>query len=159
MLEAEPDLDVLIVPAGGGSGLSGACLAGKSLSPRLRVIGVQAAASPAILAALDDDGAEPIVVRPTLADGLAGNIEAGSVTIDLVRRHVADIVTVTEDEIAEAMRVLAREHGLIVEGSGAVGVAALMQGKVRIDGGPTAMLLTGRNIAPNVLAGVLRSEK
>ena len=151
-----PDVRTIVVPIGGGGLISGIGLAA-SLRPGVRVVGVQAAASPAILAALDDDGAEPIVVQPTLADGLAGNIEAGSVTIDLVRRHVAEIVTVTEDEIAEAIRILAREHGLIVEGSGAVGVAALMQGKVSIDDGTTAMLLTGRNIAPTVLAAVLDS--
>jgi threonine dehydratase len=94
-------------------------------------------------------------VLPTLADGLAGNIEAGSVTVDLVRRHVHEIVDVNEDEISDAIRFLAREHGLIVEGSGAVGVAALLHGKIAADGGPMALLLTGRNIAPKVLAAVL----
>jgi threonine dehydratase len=124
----------------------------------VRVVGVQAAASPAVLAALNDGGATPIVVQPTLADGLAGNIEAGSVTIDLVRRHVAGIVTVAEDEIGDAIRFLAREHGLIVEGSGAVGVAALLQGRVALDGGPTAVVLTGRNIAPKLLAALLNEQ-
>jgi threonine dehydratase len=105
------------------------------------------------MAALDHAG--PIAVRPTLADGLAGNIEPGSVTIDLVRRHVAEIVTVTEGEIAEAMRVIAREHGLIVEGSGAVGAAALLHGKISAGDGVTAILATGRNIAPKLFAAVL----
>jgi threonine dehydratase len=152
LFDQVPDLCTIVVPIGGGGLISGVGLA-STLRPGVRVIGVQAAASPAILNALADSG--PIVIEPTLADGLAGNIEAGSVTVDLVRRHVDDIVTVTEDEIGDAIRLLAREHGLIVEGSGAVGVAALMQGKVSIDGGPTAVLLTGRNIAPKVFAALL----
>jgi threonine dehydratase len=154
LFDQVPGLRTIVVPIGGGGLISGVGLAA-TLRPGVRVIGVQAAASPAILSALDDDGASPIVVHPTLADGLAGNIEAGSVTIDLVRRHVADIVTVTEEEIGDAIRFLVREHGLVVEGSGAVGVAALLQGYVTNDGGPTAVLLTGRNIAPKLLAALL----
>jgi threonine dehydratase len=148
-----PDVRTIVVPIGGGGLISGVGLAA-TLRPDVRVVGVEAAASAAVLAALDDNGATPIVVQPTLADGLAGNIEAGSVTIDLVRRHVADIVTVTEDEIGDAIRFLAREHGLIVEGSGAVGVAALLKERIALDG-TTAVLLTGRNIAPKVLAALL----
>ena len=132
LFDQVPDVRTIVVPIGGGGLISGVGLAA-TLRPGVRVVGVQAAASPAILAALEDGGATPIVVQPTLADGLAGNIEAGSVTIDLVRRYVADIVTVTEDEIGDAIRFLAREHGLIVEGSGAVGVAALLQGRVALD--------------------------
>ncbi|MEY2461049.1 MAG: threonine dehydratase, partial [Acidimicrobiaceae bacterium] len=138
---------------GGGGLISGVALAA-TLKPGVRVIGVQAAASPAVRVAVQG-GDQPIDVLPTLADGLAGNIEAGSVTVDLVRRHVHEIVDVNEDEISDAIRFLAREHGLIVEGSGAVGVAALLHGKIAADGGPMALLLTGRNIAPKVLAAVL----
>jgi threonine dehydratase len=154
LFDQAPEVRMIVVPIGGGGLSSGVGLAA-TLHPGVRVVGVQAAASPAILAALDDGGATPIVVGPTLADGLAGNIEAGSVTIDLVRRYVADIVTVSENEIADAIRFLAREHGLVVEGSAAVGVAALLQGRVALDGGTTAVVLTGRNIAPKLLAEVL----
>lgn len=153
LFDQVPDVRTIVVPIGGGGLISGVGLAA-SLRRVVRVVGVQAAASPAVLAALDSDGAAPIVVHPTLADGLAGNIEPGSVTIDLVRRYVAEIVTVTEDEIAEAIRLLAREHGLIVEGSGAVGAAALMHGKLTTDG-TTAVLVTGRNIAAKVFAALL----
>jgi threonine dehydratase len=157
LFDQVPEVRTLVVPIGGGGLISGVGLAA-TLRPGVRIIGVQAAASPAVLAALDDGGATPIVVLPTLADGLAGNVEAGSVTIDLVRRFVTDIVSVTEDEIADAIRFLAREHGLIVEGSGAVGAAALLNGRLDLDGGPSAVLLTGRNIAPNVLAELLNAR-
>ena len=154
LFDQVPDLRTIVVPIGGGGLISGVGLAA-TLQPGVQVIGVEAGASPAMLAALDDGGATPIVVRPTLADGLAGNLEAGSVTIDLVRRHVADIVSVTEEEIIDAIRFLAREHGLIVEGSGVVGVAALLHGHVALDEGTTAVLLTGRNIAASVLSELL----
>jgi len=158
LFDQVPDVRTILVPIGGGGLISGVSLAA-TLRPGVRVVGVQADASPAMLAAVRSDGAAPIELQPTLADGLAGNLEAGSVTIDLVRRHVAEIVTVTEDEIADAMRLLAREHGLIVEGSGAVGVAALRQQKVNADDGAAVVLLTGRNVAPHVFASLLASRE
>jgi len=152
------DLRTIVVPIGGGGLISGVALAA-TMRPGLRVVGVEAAASPAVLAALN--GLDTIDVQPTLADGLAGNVEAGSVTVDLVRRYVDDIVSVSEDEIIDAIRFLVREHGLVVEGSGAVGVAALRNGHVDVDAGTaagtgsTAVLLTGRNIAASTLARLL----
>jgi threonine dehydratase len=91
-----------------------------------------------------------------MADGLAGSIEEGSITVDLVRRHVDDMATVSEAEMADAMRVLAFDHGLVVEASGSVGVAALRAGRIKPDqGGTTVVVLTGRNIAPDLLVRVL----
>ena len=112
-------------------------------------------AGPPLVPALG--GAGPITVQPTLADGLAGNLEPGTVTVDLTRQLVADIVTVSEDEIADAIDLLFREHGLVVEGSGAVGVAALLHGRVAVIG-PTAVVVTGRNIARDVFVRVLNRE-
>jgi len=82
------------------------------------------------------------------------NLEAGTVTIELTRRHVAEIVTVTEDEIAHAIAFLSNEHGVVAEGSAAVGVAALLHAKVTADE-PTAVLVTGRNIARPTYVDVL----
>ncbi|MEY2454603.1 MAG: threonine dehydratase [Acidimicrobiaceae bacterium] len=156
LFEQVPGLRTIVVPIGGGGLISGVALAA-SVQPGVRVVGVQAQASPAVRHAVEGrDG--PIDVQPTLADGLAGNIESGSVTVDIVRRHVDNIVSVTEDEIADAIRFLATQHGLVVEGSGAVGVAALLHGHIGTGEGPTALLLTGRNIAPTVLARVLSAQ-
>jgi threonine dehydratase len=149
-----PSLATIVVPIGGGGLISGVALAA-STRPGVRVIGVEAAASPAMIAALA--GTSVIDVGPTLADGLAGNFEEGSVTVELCRELVDDIVTVTEEEIREGMRYVAREHGLVIEGAAAVGVAALQQGHVNTVGGATAVLLTGRNIALDVFAGVITS--
>jgi threonine dehydratase len=99
---------------------------------------------------------EPVSVEPTLADGLAGNLETDTITVAITRDHVDTIVEVDEDEIAAAMRYLAFEHGVVSEGSGAVGVAALQSGRIApSDRGSTAVLITGRNVAPATLAAVL----
>jgi threonine dehydratase len=151
LFDQMPDVRSIVVPIGGGGLISGIALA-STLRPDVRVVGVQAAASPALLAALD--GQTSIDVKPTLADGLAGNLEHGTVTIDLARRLVADIVTVSEEEIAVAIAFLCREHGLVVEGSGAVAVAAVLHGLVPAEG-PTAIVVSGRNIAHDALVRVL----
>ena len=98
----------------------------------------------------------PVAVGPTLADGLAGNLEPGSVTVELVRAHVAELVAVTEAEIEEAIRLLVSEHGVVAEGAGAVATAALLAGKVAVAGRPVA-LVTGRNMDTAVLGRILSS--
>jgi threonine dehydratase len=143
----------LVVPVGGGGLLAGTLLWAAD-RPDVRVVGVEAAASRALSAAVAAGRVVAVPVAPTLADGLAGNLEAGSVTPALVRGRVHAIVAVTEEEIERAIRFLAAS-GLVVEGSGAVGVAALLAGRVPADGGTVAVLLTGRNIAAGTLARVL----
>jgi threonine dehydratase len=102
-------------------------------------------------------------VGPTIADGLAGNIEPGSITVEVARRLAAAMLAVSEDEIKAAIRYLAFEHGVVSEGAGAVGVAALLAGRLDRtahgeDGAaerPTVVLVTGRNITPPLLASIL----
>ena len=155
VLEQVPDVATIVTPIGGGGLASGIGLAATTAGRRIRVVGVEAAQSPAWRSALDAGRPVPITAGPTLADGLAGNFEPGSVTFDLVQRTIADVVTVSEDEIATAMRFLAREHGLIAEGSAAVGVAALLTERAARTEGATVVIITGRNIATSTLAGVL----
>jgi threonine dehydratase len=88
----------------------------------------------------------PVDVQPSLADGLAGNIEDNSITFDLLQQHVRDIALVEEPEIAAAMRWLVEHEHVLVEGSAAVGVAALLGGLIRPDG-PVVAVLTGRNVS------------
>jgi threonine dehydratase len=145
----------VICPIGGGGLAAGLGLAA-SRSGRITVIGVEAAASPAISAALRAGQVTPVQVQNTLADGLAGNLEPGTPTVDLIRDHVRSLASVTEDQIAEAIRYLAREHGLIVEGAGAVPVAALLTGLIPASG-LTVAIITGRNITLQSLAHVLQT--
>jgi threonine dehydratase len=157
LLEQVPDLSTVVAPVGGGGLISGVALGLLSEARAdIRVVGVVADASPAMLRAYEVGRDTSVVVEPTLADGLAGNLEPATITVDIVREHVAAIVAVSEEAIAAGMRYLAFEHGIVSEGSGAVGVAAVQTGLVgRAREGATAVLVTGRNVAPATLAAVL----
>ena len=155
ILEEHPETDLLIVPAGGGGLISGVALAAKGLKPSIRVVGVQSTASPSLHAALAAGRQVPVTVEDSLADGLSGNIAVGSITIDLARRYVDEVLLVSEAEIAAAMRdVLEHEH-ILIEGSAAVTVAALQGGRLPVAGQRVALVLTGRNVAPSVLRATL----
>lgn len=142
-----PEVRTLLVPAGGGGLIGGIGVAAQAAGRR--VVGVQSEASPALQAAFAAGTRVQVDVRESLADGLAGNVEDGSITFDLLRRHVADVVLVTEAQIAEAMRWTLEHEHVLVEGSAAVGVAALRAGLT--PDGPLAVVLTGRNVAAAVL--------
>jgi threonine dehydratase len=142
----------VVCPAGGGGLAAGIGLV--AAPGGARVIGVVAAESPAFRLAFEQGRIVDVPVRETLADGLAGNIEPGSVTVGLARKHLAGVVEVSEEEIASAMRFLFREHGLVAEGSGAAAVAALLSGKVE-PRGVTVALVTGRNVAAGTFARAL----
>jgi len=152
-----PAAPLVACPLGGGSLSSGLGLwaAGR---PGAFVVAVEAERSPGFSSALSAGAITPIEVGETLADGLAGNIEAGAVTFELVRDHVAAVVSVSEPEIEEAIRFLARAHGVVAEGAGAAAVAAVMAGRVERGDGPLVVLVTGRNIALDRLAAVLGED-
>jgi threonine dehydratase len=144
----------LVCSVGGGGLASGLGLwaAGR---PGTRVIGVEADASPAFSTALAAGAITPVDVGETLADGLAGNIEPGSVTFPLIRDHVERVAGVSEPAIEEGIRFLARAYGLVAEGAAAAPVAALMTGAVEPGEGITVVVISGRNIALARLAAVL----
>jgi len=143
-------------PAGGGGLVSGV---GVAVSERqdVRVIGIEAQACQALSTSVAAGEVVEVEVRPTLADGLAGNLEQGSITVELARRHVDSFVTVTETELAAAIRFLHAQHGLVAEGAGAAAVAAVLAGRLEPEGGPLVCVVSGRNIAEEALAGVLAS--
>ena len=150
----------IVAGVGGGGLVAGLGLWAARLHPErvVRIVGVEARQSLAMSAAVRAGRTVPVPIGLTLADGLAGNLEPGAVTVDLVRRHVETLVAVSEAELEEALRWLARAHGLVVEGAGAAGVAALLAGKVVAGPGPTVAILTGRNIALETYAAVLRGQ-
>jgi threonine dehydratase len=158
IVEDLPEVRTVLVPAGGGGLIGGIGVATRALRPDARVIGIQSEASPALHAALEASRVVPVEVKPSLADGLAGNIEPTSITFGLVQDHVSEILLVTEDQIAEAMRWLLLNERVVVEGSGAVGVAALLTRRVRSDG-PIAVVLTGRNVDRSVVNGLFGSRQ
>lgn len=143
----------VVAPAGGGGLLSGLAAWARERG-NVRVVGVEAAVSRALSAAVAAGAVVEVAVGATLADGLAGNLEPGSVTV----AGVADVplVAATEDELVDAMRDLARHHGLVVEGAAAAGVAAVRAGRVETRAGERLIVvLTGRNVALDVFARVL----
>ena len=127
MLADRPAIDTLIVPLGGGGLISGAAIVARARLNDALVIGVEAAASPVFTGALAAGRPVTVPVSKTLADGLAGNMEPESQTFDIVRDMVDRVFQVQEPAIAQAMRDL-EAQGVIAEGAGAVGVAALMNG-------------------------------
>ncbi len=153
LLESIDGPMTIVCPVGGGGLIAGIAL-WASERDDVRVIGVESQASPTMRAALDAGQIVVVEDEATLADGLAGNLEPGSITFDLVRRHVDDVVVVTEAEIAAAMRALYNSDGLVVEGAGAAATAAVVSGRVPVSGTVVA-LVTGGNIAPELFARVL----
>jgi threonine dehydratase len=149
------DGPLTVVCGVGGGGLASGLGLWAAGRPGTRVVAVEAARSPAFSAALAAGAITEVEVGETLADGLAGNLEAGSVTFPLIRDHVAAVASVGEPQIEDAIRFLARAHGLVAEGAGAVPAAALLSGTVEAGDGTTVLVVSGRNIALGRLAEVL----
>jgi len=125
ILEEWPEVDTVVVPMGGGGLISGIGLWMKTVNPRIRLVGVQPEASPPFAAQRVTGSTKPIPIGPTLADGVAGNVERGSITWKLSQRLVDEIVLVSEAEIAQAMGWALRTHRHRLEGSGALSIAAI----------------------------------
>ena len=155
LLEDVTDLEAVIVPVGGGGLISGVAGAVKAARPQIRVIGVQVDACAPFPESLQRG--EPLMRTPkfaTIADGIAVK-RPGTITLPLVRRWVDELVVVDEDETADAMVWLMERSKLVVEGGGAVGVAALLSGKVAAtDDGTTAIVLSGGNVDAGLLAAI-----
>jgi len=144
--EQLPDLETLVVPIGGGGLASGIALALREVNPRVRVVGVQAAACAPYTGATDHGF--------TIADGIAVK-KPSELTGSILRETLEDIVTVTDDEIGEAMVLLLERAKLVVEGAGAASLAAVLA--ERVGGkGQVAALLSGGNIDPTLLISVMR---
>lgn len=157
MFETVPDLDTIIVSVGGGGLISGTGIVARSADHPVRVIGVEAKASPVFTSALAAGRIVPVTVQPTLADGLAGNLEPGSPTFAWVRAIADEILAVGEPAIARAMRGLVQHDRLVVEGAGAVGVAALLSPETGLEltGRTIGIILSGRNVDADVLDRVM----
>lgn len=156
IVEACPDVGAVFVPLGGGGLASGVGLALRAAAPRARVVGVEAAASTPFTTGLARGRITTIEAGPTLAEGLAGNLEPGAITFPLVQRVVDQVVVVSEDALRAAMRGMAAAEHLIIEGSAAVAVAAMAGGHTRSEG-PAVAVVTGANIDLERLVEVLGS--
>ena len=159
LLEDVSDVAKVVVPVGGGGLASGVAIAMKSARPDVEIVGVQVASVAAYPESLRRG--EPVEVPPglTIADGIAVK-RPGVLTLDLIRRWLDDVVVVPEDDVAEAMVVLMERAKLVVEGAGAVGVAALLGGQTAPAArGTTVVVLSGGNVDAGLLASIARRHE
>jgi threonine dehydratase len=158
IVEDLPEVDVVIVPVGGGGLLGGVATAIKSLRPEARVVAVELAAGPGLAPAIAAGKPVP-VPRPigTLADGMTPPF-VGALPLAIVLRLGVELAVVTEDEIAATMRELASRAKLVAEGSGAAATAALLAGRIMVRPGSTVVtIVSGGNVDPDRLSAVLGS--
>ncbi len=156
MLEAVPDLDVLVVPVGGGGLIAGMAVAAKALKPSIRIVGVEPERAASFTAALKAGAPAPAEMSPTLADGLAVSV-VGSNAFAIARPLIDDLVRVDEHDLALAILRLVEQEKSVVEGAGAAGVAALLAGKVGgIAGKKVGTVLCGGNIDSTMLGRIIQ---
>ncbi|MDR5693863.1 MAG: threonine/serine dehydratase [Armatimonadota bacterium] len=153
ILEQLPDASAVLVPMSGGGLISGIALAIKSLAPRVRVVGVEPQGANRFQRSLAAGRRVALERAETVADGLRV-LEPGELTFALVSRYVDEVVTVTDEEILEAVRKLLRYARVLAEPSGAASVAAALFGKVREEGKVVAVI-SGGNIDPQLLRSIL----
>lgn len=159
LLHQVPNIGSVVVPIGGGGLASGVAIALKSERPEVRVIGVQVATCAPFPASLQADEALDVGSALTIADGIAVK-RPGGLTLPLVKRWVDGVVVVPEDDVGEAMVFLLERSKLLVEGAGAVGVAALLSGELSpIRDGTTVVILSGGNVDTGLLAQVVRRHE
>jgi threonine dehydratase len=152
MLADDPDLDVLLVPVGGGGLLAGMAVAARHLAPGVELVGVETERYASMAACVA--GEEPDCGGPTIAEGIAV-ARAGRLTGRIVTALVDDILTVSEEDVEEAMNLLLEIEKVVVEGAGAAGVAALVGHRERFTGKKVGVVLTGGNVDPRLLASVI----
>lgn len=149
VVEQAPEATTVIVPAGGGGLLAGAALAVKSLRPGVRVVGAQSHAMPGIVASVLAGEPRTVPFVQTLADG-AAVAGPSALTLELIERYVDDVVAVHEEDIARTMVLLLERTKFMIEGAGALGIAALLANVVEADG-PVVAVLSGGNVDINLL--------
>ncbi len=158
LLADVPEIERAIVPVGGGGLVSGVAIALKSQRPEIRVVGVQVATCAPFPQSLQTGRPVAVESALTIADGIAVK-RPGELTLALIDRWVDEIVVVAEDDVAEAMVFLLERAKLVVEGAGAVGVAALLSGRLPAGGGATVVVLSGGNVDAGLLAEMARRHE
>ena len=155
VLEAAPEVDMLVVPIGGGGLIAGMAVAACALRPDLRVVGVQASGANATELAFHDRYAGPLESPETIADGLLTRAP-GQHTLPIIRRHVDDVVTVSDEAIAETVVLLMERAKTVAEPAGAVALAALLAGAVAAGGRRSCAIISGGNVDPNLMDRLLQ---
>jgi threonine dehydratase len=157
VLEDLPDADAVLVPVGGGGLISGIALAVKTIAPHVSVYGVQPEASPALRDSLRDGHPyEDYKAGPTICDGLAGGI--GRIVFQVAQKYVDDVLVVQEDAVRRAVAAFVQDEQMVVEGAGAVGLAALEDAPAALKDRRTVVIVSGANIDSQRLADILGQQ-
>jgi len=154
ILEQHPEIDAIVSPIGGGGLIGGIACAVKESRPAVKVFGVQPARIPSMKAAVEAGKPVTLAAAKTIADGIAVR-RAGERTLPLVQKYVDDIVTVEEEEIANAILLLLEREKTLAEGAGAAAIAAVLNRKLRLEGKRVAVLVCGGNIDVTLLARII----
>ena len=152
MLAAEPELDCIVVPVGGGGLIAGVATAAKAINPQIRIIGVEVEAYPSVHNALN--GIQQTQGGSTIAEGIAVK-QPGDKTLEVIRRLVDDVLVVSEDAIEDAVNLLLSIEKTVTEGAGAATLAAVLQNQDKFSGLKVALILSGANIDSRILASLL----
>jgi len=158
LLEDLPEIDAVVVPLSGGGLLGGISLTLKSAHAGIRTVGVSMERGPAMVESLHAGRVVDVVEEPTLADALAGGIRPNVYTFGMIQKYTDETVLVSEEEIAAAMVFALEKHHLVVEGGGAVGIAALLHGKVQDLGEHVAVVVSGGNVDLPLLLKVIEGQ-
>jgi len=154
IMEELPDTEAILVPIGGGGLIAGVSVAAKAMNPEVKIIGVQVEASPSAYLSLKEGRCyERYDHDPTICEGLAGGF--GIVPFEIAKDLIDEVILVNEEETREAILALLEAEQLVVEGSGAVGVAALLFDKVGLKGKKVVAVISGGNIDIGLLAEIL----
>src|SRR5246127_2630925 len=154
ILQQHPDIEVIVAPIGGGGLIGGIACAVKETNPRVQIFGVQPAKIPSMKAAVAEGKPVTLQSAKTIADGIAVR-RAGERTLPLVQKYVDDIVTVEEEEIANAILLLLEREKTLAEGAGAAAIAAVLNRKLALQGKRLAVLVCGGNIDVTLLARII----
>jgi len=153
MLKGQPDLDVILIPIGGGGLISGSAISTKAIKPDIKIIGVEASRYPCMHAAINNQQAK--FGRSTIAEGIAVK-QPGKLTLALIKELVDDIVLVSEEEIEQAVLLLLEVEKTVAEGAGAVGLAALLHEKDKYQGKKVGLIISGGNIDMPILESIIQ---
>jgi threonine dehydratase len=158
ILEELPTVDSIVVPVSGGSILSGIAIVAKNLKPGVEVLGAQPENVAAMYHCLKAGKIIQIPLKPTIADGLDGNIEQGCITLEPIQKYVDEILLFDEDTIKKMIRLLWEKEKQVVEASGAIAVAPIAETPKRFAGKQTVAVITGGNIDDKVFESILSSN-
>jgi threonine dehydratase len=148
----------IVVPVGGGGLLAGIALRAAELRETgrdIEIVGVESSESMAVSASVAAGQTMDVAIGETIADGLSGNIEPGSITVDIIREHVSSLIHVSEGDLRETVRWLIQRHGLVAEGAGVAAIAAIRSDQLLTADRDTVTIVSGKNISQPVLVDIL----